>query len=64
MAEMLSSDQIGGFLAAGILKPGKEEAAVQKKIEELNPDEFKGYVRQLIAAYEGISGHIAKEKEK
>ena len=64
MAEMLSSDQIGGFLAAGILKPGKEEAAVQKKIEELNPDELKGYVRQLLAAYEGISEHITKEKEK
>lgn len=64
MSKTISSDHIGGVLEAGILKPGKGMDAAEKKIEELNPDELKDYVRQLLAAYEGISEQITKEKEK
>ena len=64
MAEMVSSDHIGEFLAAGRLKTGKEEEAAQNKLEEINPDELRDYVRQLITAYEGISEKITEEKEK
>ncbi|MCR5012238.1 MAG: hypothetical protein K6A72_07845 [Lachnospiraceae bacterium] len=64
MSKTISSDLIGGFLEAGTLKPGKGEDAAEKKIEELNTDELRDYVRQLFAAYEGISEQITKEKEK
>ena len=46
MAEMVSSDHIGELLAAGRLKTGKEEEAAQIKLEEINPDELRDYVRQ------------------